>query len=119
MKNKYNCEEWFKDKILLEQITVKDALKLSVASTLERHLVILKSSFYFFFFIFVCICIFVHHYDCLLNLSFCRMPSLVSIHSASVLYMLILSHLQNFKIYWEVTKASRKEKLVGENAQSK
>ncbi|XP_038978308.1 tRNA pseudouridine synthase Pus10 isoform X5 [Phoenix dactylifera] len=38
MKKKYNCEDWFKDKIPSQHISVKDALRLSINTSLENHL---------------------------------------------------------------------------------
>ncbi|KAJ6829124.1 putative tRNA pseudouridine synthase Pus10 [Iris pallida] len=38
MKRKYNGEDWFKDKLHAEHITVKDALKLSITNALEKRL---------------------------------------------------------------------------------
>ncbi|XP_010918179.1 uncharacterized protein [Elaeis guineensis] len=38
MNKKYKCEEWFKDKIPSQHISVKDALRLSINTSLENHL---------------------------------------------------------------------------------
>ncbi|KAK8916078.1 hypothetical protein KSP39_PZI022697 [Platanthera zijinensis] len=38
MKKKYNGEAWLKDKVLSEQISLKDALKLSITASLEKKL---------------------------------------------------------------------------------
>lgn len=40
MKKKYGSEGWFQEKFLAEHISVKDALKLSITSSLETLLVI-------------------------------------------------------------------------------
>lgn len=37
---KYHCEEWFKNKLHAECISLKDALKLSITNALEKDLVI-------------------------------------------------------------------------------
>ena len=39
MKEKYGYQDWFKEKFKTEKISVKDALKLSVADSLQNHLV--------------------------------------------------------------------------------
>lgn len=41
VKKKYDGEEWFKDKFLSEQISVKDALRLTITTSLERLLVLI------------------------------------------------------------------------------
>lgn len=40
MKKKYGSEGWFQEKFLAEHFSVKDALKLSITSSLETLLVI-------------------------------------------------------------------------------
>lgn len=38
MKKKYNCEDWSKDKFPSQSISVKDALRFSITTSLENHL---------------------------------------------------------------------------------
>ncbi|XP_058090742.1 uncharacterized protein LOC131237105 isoform X2 [Magnolia sinica] len=40
MKNKYGSEDWFQEKLLTENISVKDALKLSITNLLETLLAV-------------------------------------------------------------------------------
>lgn len=40
MKKKYDSEAWFNDKVLYNQISLKDALRLSITEPLEKKLVL-------------------------------------------------------------------------------